>query len=187
MRKRGESLEVITEYLNGKGYYRLIKESNRKIDMDTRILTDLFHDSFYYGVLVQAKQSVYLREMYSDFIPAISEVDYWAVQQLSYRRMKPSKPHRLAFYPLRLMVYYSYCNKSMVVAPSKSSSGKKYLYYRCDNKDCKRSPRSIRAKVIFNFIYDLLEDDEDELEAEIVKLEKLIRDRNKMKCRSNNS
>lgn len=158
MRKRGDSLEVITDYLNGQGYYRLIKGNNRKVDMDTRILTDLFHDSFYYGVLVQVKQTVDLREMYHDFMPAVSEDDYWAVQQLTYRKIKPSKPHRLVFYPLRLMVYCSYCNKSMVVAPSKSGSGKRYLYYRCDNKDCIRKPKSIRAKVIFNFIYDLLKD-----------------------------
>lgn len=54
----------------------------------------------------------------------------------------------------------------MVVAPSKSHTGKKYLYYRCDNKDCVRKPRSIRAKVIFNFIYGLLEDGLNFTEAE---------------------
>lgn len=165
MRKRGNSIEVITEYLNDQGYYRMIKGNSRKVDMDKRILSEIFHDSFYYGILVQAKQEVDLRELY-EFMPAVSPDDYWAVQQLSYRKFKPSKPHSLAFYPLRLMVYCSYCNKSMVVAPSKSHSGKKYLYYRCDNKECVRKPRSIRAKVIFNFIYDLLEDGLNFTEAE---------------------
>ena len=70
--------------------------------------------------------------------------------------MKPSKPHTNAFYPLRMMVYCSFCNESMRVAPSKGNT-KKYLYYRCDNKQCVRKKRSVRAKVIFDFIYKLLE------------------------------
>ncbi len=159
MRKRGDSIETITEYLNGQKYYRMMKkEGNRKVDMDKRILSEIFHDSFYYGVLVQANQKVDLRELYPDFVPAVSEDDYWVVQQLTYRKFKPSKSHKAVFYPLRLMVLCSHCNKSMVVAPSTSERGKKYLYYRCDNKDCVRKPKSIRAKVIFNFIYDLLKD-----------------------------
>lgn len=125
--------------------------------MTKQILSEIFRDSFYYGVLVQANQKVDLRELY-DFVPAVSEEDFFEIQRWAYQKhhMKPSKPHTNAFYPLRMMVFCSFCNESMRVAPSKGNT-KKYLYYRCDNKRCLRKKRSVRAKVIFDFIYQLLE------------------------------
>ena len=46
----------------------------------------------------------------------------------------------------------------MYVAPSTSSgkSEKRYLYYRCDNNECPRVKRSIRAKIVFEYIYKVL-------------------------------
>lgn len=157
-RRQGEAIESITDYLQKSGYFRTVKSSGRKIRMTKQILSDIFRDSFYYGVLVQVNQKVDLRELY-DFMPAVSEEDFFEIQRWAYQkhRMKPSKPHTNAFYPLRLMVYCSFCNESMRVAPSTGGSGKKLLYFRCDNKECLRKKRSIRAKYIFNFIYKLLE------------------------------
>src|SRR3989338_11152665 len=48
MRKEGESEEKIAKELNGKGYYRLVKSTKRKVDMDKRILSKVFRDPFYY-------------------------------------------------------------------------------------------------------------------------------------------
>jgi hypothetical protein len=56
----------------------------------------------------------------------------------------------------------------MVVGASTSKSGKRYLNYRCDNEICKlekkridpktgRDKRSIRAKFVFDYIYQILE------------------------------
>ena len=42
----------------------------------------------------------------------------------------------------------------MVVGPSTSRTGKKLLYYRCDNAECTRIKKSIRGKVILSFLYD---------------------------------
>lgn len=121
-------------------------------------LSYIFHDSFYYGVLNQAKQQVDLRDLY-DFEPAVSEDDFNHIQSLSYRRIKPSKSHALTFYPLRLMVHCLFCGMTMRVGASKSRMGKRLLYYRCDNKSCTRKKKSIRAKVIFvDFLYKFLED-----------------------------
>lgn len=154
MRKEGTSIEDINEYLNQNGYFKVVKSSGRKIPMTKQKLSDLFHDPFYYGVLVQAKQEVDLRQLY-DFEPAVTEEDFFEIQQLNYRRIKPNKPHKVAFYPFRQMVCCAYCDSSMVVAPS-SGSSKRYLYFRCDNTNCTRKKRSIRAKVVVDFIYDLL-------------------------------
>ena len=46
----------------------------------------------------------------------------------------------------------------MIPAASKARSGTKYLYYRCINEDCIRKKKSVRAKVIFDFINKVLED-----------------------------
>ncbi len=157
MRIKNEPLDKITEYLNKNDYSRTIKSTGRKVDMDSRILSDIFKDPFYYGILVQANQKVVLRQMY-DFDPAITEEEYQMVQQLSYRRIKPSKPHRLTFYPFRLMVKCSYCSESMRVGPSTSGDKKhRYLNFRCDNKECTRKKKSIRSKVVLDFIYQFLE------------------------------
>lgn len=156
MRHEGDSLQVITDYLNSNGYSRTIKKTGRKVDMDTKILTDLFKDPFYYGLLIQANQTVDLRQLY-DFKMAVTEDVYNQIQEQSNRRLKPlNTRRRLTFYPLKAMVHCSYCNHNMVVGPSTSKTGKKLLYYRCDNKLCVRQKKSIRAKVIFNWIYDFL-------------------------------
>lgn len=156
-RRQGEAIELITDYLQKSGYFRVVKSTGRRIGMSKQILSEIFRDSFYYGVLVQANQKVDLRQLY-DFMPAVSEEDFFEIQRWAYtkHRMKPSKPHTNAFYPLRMMVYCSFCNESMRVGPS-SGNTKRYLYYRCDNKECLRKKKSVRAKVIFDFIYKLLE------------------------------
>ncbi len=156
MRKVGKPIETITDYLNKNGYSRKIKRNGKQVDMDKRILSKILHDPFYYGALVQAGQQVNLRELY-DFTPAVSEEDYFIVQRLDYRKIRPSTPHKMAFYPLRRIVLCHLCGRPCVVAPSTSHTSTRYLYYRCDNTSCTRKKRSIRAKVIFDFIYELLQ------------------------------
>ncbi len=159
MRAERKSIEEITEYLNQNGYYRQIKSKDRKVTMTKQSLSPMFHDPFYYGVLLQTKQEVDLRQIY-DFEPAVSEADYFAIQEFDYRKMRPSKNHKTAFYPLRGIVQCSFCGSTMVVAPSTSGSTnkKRYLYIRCDNEFCERKKKSIRSKIVFDFVYDFLFD-----------------------------
>lgn len=158
MRKSGDSLESITEYLNDNGYKRIVKSSGREIVMTKQTLSNLFQDPFYYGKLIQANQSVYLPSLY-EFQPAVSESEFFAIQIMTNgrKKMKPTSPHKNAFYPLRLMVKCAYCDKFCFVAPS-SGTTKKYLYLRCDTKGCPRKKRSLRSKVVFDFITELLKD-----------------------------
>lgn len=169
LRKKQTSIETISNYLNEQGFYRLVKSTGEKLKMEPQKLSDIFHDSFYYGVLNQAKQQVDLRELYN-FEPAVSEDDWNHIQSLSYRRIKPSKPHKLAFYPLRLMVLCSLCGMTMRVGASKSRMGKRLLYYRCDNKTCTRKKKSIRSKAIFvDFLYKFVADGLNFTEGEYKK------------------
>lgn len=157
MRREGKSLEMITEYLNDNGYYKETK-TGRKIKMTKQILTDVFKDPFYYGILLQANQEVDLREIYN-FQPTITEEEYIEVQRLLKSRKLPYKQKKqAAYYPLKMMIVCSFCNNHMYAGASKSSTGDKYLYYRCDTDYCTRTKKSIRGKVIFDFIYDFLKE-----------------------------
>ncbi len=172
MRADGKSLEDINAYLNQKGYYRLIKESGAKQYMTYQKLSKIFKDSFYYGALVQAGQTVYLPDVY-DFEAMIDRDMYDKVQSLTVDRFVPYKSKLQTFYPLKQMIKCAYCQGNMVVAPS-SGHLERYLYYRCDNDLCVRNSAENRAKkkakdptyikasvrslVIFDFIYDLLKE-----------------------------
>ena len=159
MRLKGQSLEVINKYMNDEGYFRKTKEKRKIIRMSIKILTDIFHDPFYYGILLQAGQTVDLRELDPDFEPAVTQEEYDQVQLLSRHRLTPYNTRRYTFYPLKAIVRCALCEKNMVVAPSTSHTKiKRYLYYRCDNKNCMRKKRSIRAKVVFDFIYQFFRD-----------------------------
>lgn len=161
MRAVGKSLEDITDYLNQNNYYRVIKTTQSKQSMTKQKLSKFFRDSFYYGLLVQAGQTVDLREVYTDFIPMVTRDVFDKVQSLSLDRPLPYKSKTKTYYPLRQMVKCAYCEGNMVVGAS-SGNTERYLYYRCDNDDCERRSKgiktSIRAKVVFDFIYKFLED-----------------------------
>jgi site-specific DNA recombinase len=154
-RKKNESIESISEFLNENGYYKQVKSTEEKITMTPQILSKIFKDSFYYGLITRYNKFIDLREMY-EFEPAVSEADYNSVQQLDYRSIKSTKPHRLSFYPLRQMVLCSFCGRRMVVGPSTGRLGIRYLNYRCDNKACERKKKSIRAFNIFDYITEFL-------------------------------
>jgi DNA invertase Pin-like site-specific DNA recombinase len=158
MRLKGKSLEAIAKYMNDEGYGRTVKKDGRIIKMSVKILTVLFHDPFYYGMLVQAGQTVDLRELDPDFEPMITQEEYDQVQLLSRHRLTPYNTRRHAFYPLKAVLRCAICSRNMVVAPSTShTKTKRYLYGRCDNPDCKRKKRSIRMKFVFDFIYEFFE------------------------------
>lgn len=152
----GASLDEITEYLNNHGYKRVVKSTGKGISITKQMLSEIFRDSFYYGVLRQKDREVDLKTVY-EFIPAVTEKEFYRVQVLSGRRVAPYRKKRLTYYPLKMMVTCSYCGNHMYAGAVKGET-KRYLTYRCDNKYCTRKKKSIRGKVIFDFIYDFLKD-----------------------------
>ena len=163
LRKDGVGLREIAEYMNEQGYGRLIKNAKskkygQKITMTYQILSELFKDPFYYGLLFQANKTVDLRDAY-DFTPAVSEDDFNEVQRLTKATRLPLvENRRKTFYPLRGIIQCALCGHNMIPAASKARTGTRYLYYRCISEECTRSKKSIRAKVIFDYVYDLLKD-----------------------------
>lgn len=156
MRIVGHSLEAISELINKSGYGRNVKRTGRKVQMDKRMLSDVFHDSFYYGLLIQAGKQVDLRDLY-DFEPTISEEDFFLLQKQYYQKSLPYRKKRHTFYPFKMMIHCSFCHQQMRVGASKGKT-KRYLNFRCDTKGCVRKKKSLRVKVLLDFIYQLLED-----------------------------
>lgn len=153
LRADGTSFDQIVKFLEDNGYQRLTKKG-RVIKISKQTLTDLFQDPFYYGTLMQNGESVDLFGIYS-FEPAITKELYSKVQQLSYRKIFSAKNQSLAFYPLKKMVICSYCGNNMYIGPSTGHT-KRYLMARCNGEFCKRKGKSIRTKVIFDFVYEFL-------------------------------
>ncbi len=159
MRRQGQSLEQIAEYMNKEGYGRIVKKSGEKIHMTADILSmQVFPNPFYFGILISERtgKSVDLREAYN-FIPAITEEVYNEIQLISKRRTTPlHRRKRLTYYPLKAMVRCSFCSHNMAVGASTSKTETRYLYYRCRYKPCPRKKKSIRGIKIFDFIYSFL-------------------------------
>lgn len=155
--KNQESIESIKDYLNMNGFHRVVKSTDHKQRMTKQKLSRMFTDPFYYGILIQGGEKVDLRTLYN-FVPATTEEQYQQIQMMMRSVRSRFSKKRMAFYPLKQMVRCVYCQENMVVAPSKSRSGKRYLYFRCDTKGCRRSRKSMRAHVIFDYIYKLLEE-----------------------------
>ncbi|MCL4360708.1 recombinase family protein [Patescibacteria group bacterium] len=152
LRAEGTSYENLVKYLNDNNYARTTKRG-RRIAITGQMLTDLFKDPFYYGILVQKDQKVDLRSLYN-FQPAITEELYNKVQQLSYRKIYSSKKPTAAFYPLKKMIICSFCGSNMYVGAS-TGRYQRYLNARCGNASCRRKDKSIRMKIVFDFIYKL--------------------------------
>jgi DNA invertase Pin-like site-specific DNA recombinase len=157
----GESLEAITTFLINSGVHRITKnkKKQRKLIPTKSTVSNMFHDPIYYGVLIQSQQTTNLLEI-TDFKPMINEDIYNRVQVLGYGRTKDHlDKKRVTFYPLHGFVYCAICNspRYMKVGKNKTGSGKYVLSYRCDNKQCNRSPRSLRAKNIFGSMYTMLD------------------------------
>lgn len=161
MRAAGVSLEAVTDYLLEQGVHRVTKniKKQRILKPTKSTVSNMFHDPIYYGVLIQANQTVNLREI-TNFKPMIDKATYDYVQALGYGRKRGVVDQgRVKFYPLRGLVYCAVCNGPKYMGPgkNKTGSGKHVLSYTCKNKACDRAPRSLRAKHIFNSIYAMLE------------------------------
>jgi len=159
MRTAGESLNTITDFLLEQGVHRVTKNirKQRTLRPTKSTISNMFHDPIYYGILIQADQTINLCEI-TNFKPMVDKETYDYVQSLGYGRTQRSigKNQRVTFYPLRGLVYCDVCRGPNYMGPgkNKTGSGKHVLSYRCNNKDCTRAPRSLRAKHIFNSIYN---------------------------------
>ena len=165
MRIGGKTLDEVATYLNSSGYLKWAKSgSHVTYNWDKQKILKLMRDTTYTGVVVYGKKggSVNLAEQY-DFEPAVSVDDFMRINKLDkkselfklarkFRKGEDTKANLM-----RGMVLCGECGENMYPGiTSKPKQDKRYFYFRCENDECTRRPRSIRAKVIIDYILDFL-------------------------------
>ncbi len=172
MRANGEKLPIISKYLNGVGYSKYYKRDKayRIMKMTPSVLSKMFNDPFYYGVLVQAEQVADLRNLPVSFEPMIDEDTFHKVQEIS-RYQKRGEQKESKFLPFRGLLHCTVCDdkRPMSVYRAKSSGGKYYVYFKCRNNGCSRKPRDIRARVVADSMNDVLEQVTKRLTKDVYK------------------
>lgn len=165
LRAKGATNKSVLVFLLEQGYDRMTKINKknkvaRKILPTEKTVGNMFKDPFYYGVLEQTHQTVDLRELYN-FEPMIEVDIYDLVQALAYTRKRDINPKKmLEFKPLTRMVYCGVCKSDRWMLAGKNKPGGSdhhVLSYRCDNPECTRYPKSVRAKYVFEAIYAVLD------------------------------
>ncbi len=167
MRLQNKTLEEIAEYLNSNDYHRTRRRDDKTVHektvMDKKNLSLILRDTFYCGVLKYGETIVDLTEIY-DFTPLITVDEFLEINKLSSidKALKLSKKARskgnIKADLMRDMVICAKCGETLQAGiTNKPKANKKYFYYRCDNTGCERYGKSVRAKVIMEFVYDYLE------------------------------
>lgn len=156
MRADGKTQQEICDYINAQGYQKFIATKGGHVTyiMHDTPLSNMFKDTFYYGELNQAGQTVDLVAAPVPFTPMITRDLYFAVQELSRtRRRRSGDKSRQVYLPLRYMVYCDVCkfDKPMQVSAPPGRDKTRRLRYECRNKQCsrKRGEKSIRGKLVF--------------------------------------
>lgn len=172
MRLENKKLQDIATYLNESRYSvpdGIGGEAHKPYRMDVKRLSELFKDTFYAGVLAfgeTQKTIVNLTEIY-DFVPMI-EVDEFlkinrfdSIEKALKQKFRGHSDGTIKADLLRGAVICAYCDEPMTagITPKKNRNGTRtnYFYYRCDTPKCFYKGKSIRAKVITEFVNEFLE------------------------------
>jgi site-specific DNA recombinase len=171
VRASGKTHEEIIEYLQANNFSQVNKGERKVRLITTNALTKMFSDSFYYGVAVQADQTVDLREVLPDFVPLTDEATFAKVQSVNYKRKRGSNKKLEYWLPFRDLIFCATCNdeRPMSVYRSKSHSGKYYIYLKCRNETCSRRPKDVRAINISDATQPVLKKVSSGLTAEAYK------------------
>lgn len=172
MRLDNKKLQDIATYLNESRYSipdGIGGEAHKPYNMDVKRLSELFKDSFYAGVLAfgeTQKTIVNLTEIY-DFVPMIEVDDFLkinrfdSIEKALKQKFRGHSDGSIKADLLRGAVICAYCDESMTagITPKKNRNGTRtnYFYYRCDTPKCSFKNKSIRAKVITEFVNAFLE------------------------------
>lgn len=166
LRVQGKTLQEIGEYLNENGYQKSRKDGVRKPFIMTKSKVEKFmRDPAYTGVVKYGKKVVNLTEWY-DFQPAVSVGDFLTINKLTNdsQLIKLAGPQRrgdnIKANLMRGMIICNECGENMHagITPKKTKDGfTKYYYIRCDTDDCSQYGKSIRARVVIDYIKEFLD------------------------------
>lgn len=161
MRLSGKNLGQIATYLNDNGYTVKYSYEHERIQpiISDKFLSKMFKDPLYCGILSYGDEYIDLTSKY-DFTTMISVEMFCTVnkitpQEFIIRTEKKSIQANL----LRGRVMCGYCNSPLVsaITPKKNKdSTTNYYYYRCDDPMCENKNKSMRAKIILDFVIDFI-------------------------------
>ena len=166
MRLAGKQYKEIKDFLNTNKYTRapaFNKKRNMNYRVDDNVLTKLFSDPVYCGVLQYGNEVCNLMEIYN-FIPMISVQEYcelnnYTFNGFSFITKRPIGQPRLREKLLRGVVKCGECGSNMIAGITSKYTKKKvktqYYMFRCNNPKCSLHNKSVRSKVALQFIYDL--------------------------------
>lgn len=159
-----QNQQEICDFINSQGYQKFIAKRGGHVtfNMTDSVLSNIFKDTFYFGELTQAGQTVDLAEAPVPFEPMIDRELFFLVQELGKTRRRTSKYSRKPFLPFRYIVFCDVCEfeRPMQVGHSRGRDGVSRLNYRCLNKECMRQKgfRSIRGKLVLSEINKFIEE-----------------------------
>ena len=159
MRASGNTFEEIIKFLKENNYSERQKDgSYAPRVLNKPALTRMFNDSFYFGMAVQADQTVDLRKLLPDFKPATDERTFAIVQERNRSATRGDGKIREQFLPFRDRIYCGVCHdpRPMAVYKARSARGIYYIYFKCKNKDCPHRPRDIKGKLVVNAVEEIL-------------------------------
>jgi site-specific DNA recombinase len=169
MRVENKTLEEVAHFLNKNNYQQAKSDGTHKVfKMGFKKVENFMRDPVYAGVIVYGKKGggVDLGAVY-DFEPAISVPDFMRINRLTITSQiirLARKYHREEGIRARLMrgmIICAECGEVMTagITTKKNSKQeiKRYFYYRCDTKSCPCSKKSLRAKVVMDYINNFLD------------------------------
>lgn len=176
MRLSGKTQKVIARHLVDKGYKRsegVGDITHKTIKMTDKILSEIFKDTFYTGVLDYGTANpVDLTEVY-DFVPMITADEYLRINRFSDIKKAFEVKHRglkteIKADFLRRIVYCGHCNEQMstgITIKYSKTDKTNYFNFRCDTPGCKitlpsgrKVNQNVRGKVVLDFVYHFLEE-----------------------------
>ena len=139
-------------------------KSSKKVSLSSKgQLSHMFHDPFYYGMLLQAGKKRNLLKVQSDFKRIVTHREWDTLQAMldeKYSLREKSKSEEAPFIPFQGLVYCAECGKKMYgyAAKGKRTSKTKTVHFDCQNKDCDRklkaektgAMKSPRGEVIYD-------------------------------------
>ncbi len=167
MRLRGVIMSEIADFLNSNGYHTWHKDHTpRFIKMTKQRVEKFMKDPIYTGILNYGKNDVINLIEHYGFSAMITVPEFMTINKLSKDKQliaitkKYRKTGGVKADLLRGMVLCAECGEPMsagITAKKTKEGTTNYFYYRCETDDCDMYGKSVRAKVVIDYICKYLD------------------------------
>lgn len=169
MRVQGKTLEEIADYLNKNKYSKCVSNDGTVhsiVKMNKNILSVIFKDPIYAGIHLYGKKSgknlriVNLVETH-DFFPAVPVEDFCDINSFDVLNQKNllklrginSSKKQLEFLNGKVRCA---CGANLYPYERVKPSGRKYVYFKCDNDSCNAKKKNSSAQIVLDFVINKL-------------------------------